>query len=75
MDIRSTETIILHPETEFQGTSDTSEDEVLGVDMFHLPQSDYIRLTKDLHGKMCLLFALSQTDEQNAPECARARAE
>ena len=30
---------------------DTSENEALGVDIFHLPESDYIRFTKDLYGK------------------------
>ena len=54
-------------EINHEGMADMSEEEALGVDMFQLSQSDYIRLTKDLHGKMCLPFELSQTDEQNRP--------
>ena len=52
-----------------------SENEALRVDMFHWPESDYICFTKDLHGKTRLLFALSQTDEQNASKCPCAYGE
>jgi len=62
-------------EIDNEGMVDTSQDEALSVDMFHLPQSDCIRLTKDLRGEMCLSFALSQTDEQYVPELARSYAE
>ena len=62
-------------EIDNKGMADASENEALSVDVFHLPESDYICFTKDLHGKRHLLFALSQTDEQNASKCPCAYGE